>query len=193
MAETETGKELITADIFRILSKGFSYPSDAVLSELTSIANELISSGSNEKSFSDQLKKIIKSVNPNEIRRDYSRIFITGAVPLTESNCLSSMNSVTDVSAFYKAFGLNPKSGDSPDSITYQLEFTAMLFLKISLAENKEQSDISKKALMDFFSQHVEPFSKKFASRILEKNPGSFYSALTGLLEITVKETNFLK
>ncbi len=179
---------LIKADIFRILSWGFSYPDKKKLDELKIIISELLEQEDLKKEYRQFLNQILSQANPDLVLPEYSRLFMKGTVPTTESYCCSKLNSTTDVAAFYNAFGMIPKPGDSPDSITYQLEFMALLLVKLSLAENEEQYSVTDDARKKFIKDHLDEFSLKFSEKLNEKNPVEFYRQLSILLRLVVQD-----
>ncbi len=166
---------LVLADLFRIASMGFSYPDDASLAQRKTLVQELLAS----KSLNDEQEKLIAAINesylPEEILADYSRLYIQKGIPQTESYCTNNMQAVTDVSAFYKAFGITPKSGDSPDALNYELEFTSILLTKIALASNTDQAEIGIDAYNKFIKDHVKSFVEKFCEK-LDEMPASDYT-----------------
>ncbi|MFN8237288.1 MAG: molecular chaperone TorD family protein [Chitinophagales bacterium] len=64
---------------------------------------------------------------------------------------MQKYNCVSDASAFYKAFGFTPKTGENPDSIMYQLEFLALLLVKIAIAPNNENRNVTEDAYRKFW------------------------------------------
>lgn len=183
--KTETlNKELVKADIYRILSKGFSYPDENNLSQLLSIGCDLVN---NEKIEDEKiveiLRQILASIKKDEIVSEYSRIFLKGSIPMNESFCCSKLDAVSDVGAFYKAFGMNAKSGDAPDAIHFELEFVAALLVKISLAKTEEQRNIAYDAYKKFLNDHLKEFAQKFSQKVNEVGEIDFYKNLANLLE----------
>lgn len=188
LEETTKEKYLIRSDIFRLLSKGFSYPDENNFENIKGIINEFLETGKLERDTSAILKKILLNADINTAKRDYSRLFIKGAAPMTESHCCGQFNSVADVSAFYKAFGLNPKSGETPDAIMYELEFLSLLSLKFAVAPDDATAEITEDAYKKFINEHVSAFAEKFAEKLLNANPIPFYVLLSELLLFFLKK-----
>lgn len=183
--KTETlNKELVKADIYRILSIGFSYPDENNLSQLLSIGCDLVN---NEKIEDEKtvelLQQILASIKKDEIVSEYSRMFLKGSIPMNESFCCSKLDAVSDVGAFYKAFGMNAKSGDAPDALPYELEFCSALLVKISLAKNEEQKNIAYDAYKKFLNDHLKEFTQKFSAKVKEVEVIDFYKNMISLLE----------
>lgn len=169
------------ADIYRILSMGFSYPDDSSISELRSLISDLM-----ECRPANQIKKYLKEILENSdvriLRKEYSRLFLKGSIPLHEGAYNLNLNIIPDVSAYYKAFGLSSLSGDTPDSLNYELQFLSLLSLKIYLAQNKEQEETSKDAYRKFLKEHLVNFIDGFINRLGKARGGTFYGSLSGLL-----------
>lgn len=179
---------LVKADIFRILSRGFSYPSKENMEEIKSIIPELLKSNEADVKFEMLLKSIYQTIDGKKNLQDYSRLFMKGTVSTTESFCCSKLNSNTDVSAFYNAFGMKAKSGESPDTINYQLEFMSLLLVKMNISEKKEQFEVTEDAYKKFLNEHLLEFSEKFYKKLNEAKPIRFYQLLLKLLNILIHD-----
>src|SRR3989304_5869951 len=150
MLSKEKIDSFIRADTYRVLSKGFSYPDEKNISEMKSIVEELISSPHLDRNIYHYLEKILSTIEVGELQKEYSRLFLKGAIPIYESSYNLNFDVIPNVSAFYTAFGLSPKSGESPDSLPYELEFASILSLKTALAQNQDNEDITKEAYKKF-------------------------------------------
>ncbi len=182
-----TNKYLLTADIYRLLSLGLSYPDSKTVEKVKRISAELLNQPGIHSDLLDGIKKLIPEIDEDIMRSEYSRVFISGGVPITESNLTLSFSSVSDVSAFYAAFGFSPKSGETPDSIMYELEFLALLALKIAIAPNKEAMEVTEDAYNKFLEDHVTKLAERFAEKINHGDANAYYKILTGLLLMHVK------
>lgn len=188
--KTVIDNNLVKADLFRILSMGFSYPDQEKCDDIESIIFDLLKDADLDLEIQEQLKSIQKSIDYKEILREYSRIFLKGTIPTTETAVCAKMNCVTDVAGFYKAFGMNAKSGDSPDSIIYQLEFASLLLVKMALAKDEEQSFIVHDAYQKFMNDHLKEFAEKFQEKLQSSGPIEFYNELSNLLISITKKQN---
>lgn len=178
----------IKADIYRILSKGFSYPGKKNINDMRSIIEELASSPYLDQSIYPYFETILSNIEIEEIQKEYSRLFLKGTVPICESSYNLRVNVIPDVSAFYTAFGLTPKSGESPDSLPYELEFVSILSLKTAIAQIQDDMDIAKDAYRKFLKEHMFEFVKRFSKRVDEAKPNPFYKAVTELLKRLVEK-----
>jgi len=170
------------SDLFRILSLAFSYPDEANLSELRNLISEFLSCAP-ENSVTECLNRIVRCADGPILRREYSDLFLKGDVPISETSYSRNLDAISDVSAFYKAFGVSAKSGDIPDSLPYQLQFMAVLALKTSLANNEEDKKIVENAYKKFLNQHLQQFSLRFSENLKEKTQNNFYLASISLLQ----------
>ncbi|MBI4228402.1 MAG: molecular chaperone TorD family protein, partial [Deltaproteobacteria bacterium] len=177
----------IKADVYRVLSKGFSYPDDKNIYEMKSIIEELTSFTHLKQNLYNYLEKILSTSEIKELQRDYSRLFLKGRVPICESSYSLNFDEVSNVTTFYKAFGLSPKSGDLPDSLPYELEFASILSLKSALAQNEDNEGIAKDAFKKFLREHLVEFVKKFSDKVEKAEPNLFYKTIAELLKNSVE------
>jgi len=178
----------IRADTYRVLSKGFSYPDENNISEMKSIAEELISSPQLDKNIYSNVERVLYSTEIKELRKEYSRLFLKGTIPICESSYNLSLDVIPNVSAFYRAFGLSPKSGESPDSLPYELEFASILSLKTALAENQDNEIIAKDAYRKFLKEHLAEFVKRFSDRVEKAGPHLFYKTIAEFLKDLIEK-----
>jgi len=178
----------IRADTYRVLSKGFSYPDENNISEMVSIVEELKGSPHLDGILSSYLEKIDSTIEIGEVQKEYSRLFLKGTIPICESSYNLSLDVIPNVSAFYRAFGLSPKSGESPDSLPYELEFASILSLKTALAENQDNEIIAKDAYRKFLKEHLAEFVKRFSDRVEKAGPHLFYKTIAEFLKDLIEK-----
>ncbi|HXH18058.1 MAG TPA: molecular chaperone TorD family protein [Chitinophagales bacterium] len=174
---------LLRADLYRLLSRGFSYPEKNELAEISETAKELLENSLTSDEIKNHLRLIAGCIREDELLNEYTRLFLKGNVPQTETAVNPSYEALGNLAAFYKAFGFTPNSGNSPDSLSYELEFVSLLCLKVALAENHEQRKVTLDALQKFLSEHVKEFSTRFHQRLHDVNAHPFYLYLAHLLE----------
>lgn len=188
MLSKEKIDSFIRADTYRVLSKGFSYPDEKNISEMKSIVEELISSPHLHRNIYHYLEKILSTIEVGELQKEYSRLFLKGTIPIYESSYNLSFDVIPNVSAFYTAFGLTPKSGESPDSLPYELEFVSILSLKTVLAQNQDNEDITKDAYKKFLREHLVEFVKRFSDKVEKAKPNLFYETITEFLKNLIEK-----
>ncbi len=177
---------LLIADLYRLVSKALSYPDPESIKAISDIALMLSDSEMVTNELASMLKTVHEESNEDAVRNEYSRIFLSGGLPISESFCTGRFDCISDVSGFYKAFGFTPKSGDVPDSIMYELEFLSLLLVKIMIAPDKESKEISTNAFSNFYKQHLSDFMVKFTEKLMSYNPSSYFIAVMNVLKETV-------
>jgi len=188
MLSKEKIDSFIRADTYRVLSKGFSYPDEKNISEMKSIVEELISSPHLDRNIYHYLEKILSTIEVGELQKEYSRLFLKGTIPIYESSYNLNFDVIPNVSAFYTAFGLSPKSGESPDSLPYELEFASILSLKLALAQNQDNEEITKDAYKKFLREHLAQFVKRFSDKVEKAEPHLFYKTIMEFLKNLVEK-----
>ncbi len=152
----------------------------------------------------EKLKKVLDSVDYEELAAEHSRLFEPRSklqVPpyeteytLAESpqHALSQPAHLSDIAGFYKAFGLSI-SEDRPDRVDHvatELEFMHVLAHKEAIAiesDETEHMEIVRDAQRKFVSDHLGRWTCKFKDRLIEASGGNFYSVLGEILDIWVK------
>jgi TorA maturation chaperone TorD len=143
-----------------------------------------------DKDVSGCLERILSALEVKALQKEYSRLFLKGTVPICDSSYNRNADALSAVATFYKAFGLTPKTGESPDSLSYELEFLSILSLKRALARNQEESEIMDGAYSKFLNESLSSFVEKFAGRVEAAAPNRFYETITEFLKIMMeKET----
>src|SRR3972149_439046 len=188
MLSKEKIDSFIRADTYRVLSKGFSYPDEKNISEMKSIVEELISSPHLDRSIYHYLEKILPTIEVGELQKEYSRLFLKGTIPIYESSYNLNFDVIPNVSAFYTAFGLFPKSGESPDSLPYELEFASILSLKLALAQNQDNEEITKDTYKKFLREHLAQFVKRFSDKVEKAEPHLSYKTIMEFLKNLVEK-----
>lgn len=98
----------------------------------------------------------------------------------TKAGRLSTPQELADIAGFYRAFGLQIKSGeDRPDHLSMELEFMAFLTLKEELArkeKNQEGIRICRRAKRLFLKDHLGCWLGALSTRLAKTlSPDSFY------------------
>lgn len=186
---------LVRADLLRLLSKGFSYPSFENQTMLDAIIRQLLNN--DETPFEIHhllfdLKDLARCDQEN--LREYSRLFLKGNFPMSETACCQRNDALADIAAFYSAFGVKAVAGETPDSICHELEFGALLLVKTAIAESEEQRSVTENAYKKFFEEHLHPFCLALYERLFSIETIRLYRVLTELLaKIIHTEDEILK
>lgn len=182
---------LISADLYRIVSRGFSYPTEENVQFVKEIIPVLLSNDKCIDKYKKVLNEIYKCSDTDELQLVFSRSLMKGNPPTTESYCTQNANSFSDVAAFYSAFGMKAKTGDTPDAISYEAEFIAMLLVKELIAKEPGQKEITRDALIKFLDVHFNTFAEIFVEKVKKADLHGYYNAvaeLIGLLLVEQKE-----
>ncbi|MCC6837815.1 MAG: molecular chaperone TorD family protein [Bacteroidia bacterium] len=184
----KTDLRLLKADLYRLLANCFDFPTKDRLAAIKELTSALNSMEFPDEEIANIIYTLSDSIDESEIVNDYSLIFISGGVPLNESHTCQKFSSVSDVNAFYKAFGFSPKTGENPDAIMYELEFLALLLIKIAIAPNEETKEVTEKAYRDFLEEHFGEFSLALAKRIRDGKAGNYFFTVSFLLEAFITQ-----
>ncbi|MBK7909798.1 TorD/DmsD family molecular chaperone [Candidatus Pollutiaquabacter sp.] len=173
-------KNVVASDMYRLLSQAIAYPDAERHERVREMLLSLDSVDLPDRKWTDIVRKL-RLLHPDAttLQTEYSRVFIQGGLAITESHVLSRYNAVSEVSAFYAAFGLSPKSGETPDSLMYQLEFAAVLKLKESLARDKESASVTREIFSGFLTGHLTEFAGKFNEMMQNGDALPYYKTLT--------------
>ena len=178
-----TDVRLMNADLYRLIANCFNYPDKESLLNIREMANGLYNAGYPDESINNMLQSLAESAIEEDVLYAFTDIFVKGGVALSETHLLQKYNCVSDASAFYKAFGFRPKTGENPDSIMYQLEFLALLLVKIAIAPNNENRNVTEDAYRKFLEDHTGEFALALAKRLREGEAGPFFLTVSYLLE----------
>ncbi len=172
--------ELIKADIFRFFSLGFAYPDRERVEAVRMLARELRTI--------PEIPDVVKSALELDfhlpvLQATYSQLFIRGGIPLSETAYNPSNDVYSALAVFYQVFGLQPQSGDAPDTLSYELEFAAVLCLKVVLAQTAEQREVAKEAYQRLLANHLVHFVTQFHMRLKAYFPDAVYTRLASSLK----------
>ncbi len=190
LTQVEQNQWLFKADVLRIFSTCFAYPEPDKIQAVQQLSQELEHSGSVENASSDVLKFLQRALAQPELAEEYSRLFIQGGIPLSETAYHPSIDTYSELSAYYQAFGVQPVSGDAPDTLPYELEFLAVLCVKIALAQNPDQREVAHQAYSQFIDNHLFPLVQQLHKKLEETFPESPYTRLTDFLKNFLQQEN---
>lgn len=186
---------VVASDMYRLLSQAIAYPDAGRYERVREMLLSLDSIDLPERSWEGIVRKL-RLLLPDwaALQAEYSRIFIQGGLAITEGHILSRFNAVSEVSAFYAAFGLLPKTGETPDSLMYELEFVAVLKLKEALAPDEDSATVTREILSGFLTEHLFEFIEKFNDLMQNGDALPYYKSLTeSILTIVESDTQRYK
>lgn len=181
------------------LASLFRYPDEESFPLLTdALANLRPIERQDDTGHPGRVREALDTAGLTGFRLEHSRLF-SAAVECrpneTDYQRLSfnMTQQMADVSGFYEAFGfiVDPSSGERPDYIGTELEFTRLLLLKEAVAiENglDEQADLTGRAVNDFLQDHITNWVPEFCDRLTRATGGEgVFGAVATLLRAFVE------
>lgn len=194
MAEKEMA--LARADVYRLLSTAFVYPSKEGIESLRELAADVEDSinllpydiKEEYQTFSSNVAK----ADAQALEPEYTELFLTRMFcPPTETiygkSSFNTPNILGDISGYYKAFGftLSDTAHVPHDHIGVELEFMSFLELKIAYAleqENEENLDICNTAKRRFLAEHIGRWTWLFGVNLTDRSKEEYFKSLGQLI-----------
>ena len=131
--------------------------------------------------------KVACNANREEWEACYRLLFDGSMIcPINEAGFIrrDKGSIIGDVCGFYNAFGwtTTEQSGERPDHLLAELEFTAMLLVMAARAETSEQSELAEAALGEFARHHLNDWMPAFCEQLLQSTS---YPVLVEAAELT--------
>jgi len=189
--------------VYRLVATAFRYPRpdtlDAVREQGRAMSDALAvlhdSSDSRLSEFSAELQSWAERSTPDVLEDNYVSIFshaVRGSCPLYEMEYgegdgrLQLPHELSDLSAFYHAFGLQLGSQvrERVDFIAVECEFMAFLCVKQAYAEEHGDADlvaVTIDAQRKFLRDHLGRWTPACARRVIDQSGDSFYRPLARL------------
>jgi len=150
---------------YKLFAAAFSYPDEAFFKTFPDLKNQA-----------------------DNIIAEYDRLFRAGelwlyATEYLANNEFEKSNYLSDISGFYKAFGVEPDR-ERPDLLTNELEFMHLLIFKIFYAQQgtgiKQNNNaiVCLNALMTFFNEYLYAPAKKISVAVLSQSQHDFYKIM---------------
>lgn len=181
-------------DIYRALSLGFDYPSQASFERLQSLLRDLAAAGREPRSMAavsglPELAAEWSAESAAGCQARYHALFDTqGSVGYCESawRRVDRGAVLRDVSGFYRAFGFAATAGEGQaDSIRHELAFMACLAYKEWFARESgwvEPAEVTCAAEISFLRDHLCVWVEPFAGRLATAAGDTVYGRLATLL-----------
>ncbi len=183
LTQVQQNQWLFKADLLRVFSACFSYPNEQTIQDIRHLSAELQTNTTLLPEIQNLLEFLPKYLRPTHLEKEYSELFIQGGVPLSETAYNPSIDIYSELAAYYQAFGVQPTSGDAPDTLPYELEFLGVLCIKIALAKTTEQREVSYNAYRTFIQTHLFPLVNKLHQRLTNNFPNATYTWVTEFLK----------
>lgn len=193
-------RALARAFVYRFLSSAFRYPDQAACETMDGLrpgAGEALlalasSHGELSEKLFGELNKFLEQCDGETLDQDYVKIFghaPGGNCPAYEGEYgqgkepLQQPHELSDLSAFYRAFGLTSggEAHERVDFIAVELEFLSFLCQKqaygIEHSDNR-LAELSFEGQQKFMKNHLGRWVPSFARRLSEYGEGGFYGIL---------------
>ncbi len=199
---------LARGNVYRLLSQVYLHPSEEFFNALKggAFADELRSSiktllEANDGDLKQKAELMQKELSRaargslSKLRSEYYRVFghtISMECPPYETqygvaHLFQQTQELSDVSGFYRAFGLETKSGERLDHISVELEFMHFLCCKQAYAtqnnHGRDKIEICVEAQEKFLGQHLGKWVFVFTKLLKRKEKGGFYRSFAELTE----------
>ncbi len=194
--EVSLGRALV----YRFLATGYRYPEaesvNTLLEQGRGVSEALLALGyPGDGPLYEQSSRLVHAVRDgaaDDLEPEYVALFghaVRGSCPLYEAEYgesderLQQPHELSDLAAFYQAFGLELSSDvrDRVDFIAVEFEFMAFLSLKQAYAEEHVKADlvaIAVDAQRKFLHDHLGRWGAAFARRILDRTSHALYGPL---------------
>ncbi len=194
--EASLGRALI----YRFLATGYRYPDAESIGTLSEqgrgVAEALLAVGyPADGPLHEQSSRLVCALRDHtagDLVTEYVAIFghaVRGPCPLYEAEYgesderLQQPHELSDLSAFYKAFGLELSADvrDRVDFIAVECEFMAFLCLKQAYAQEHGKADLAAIAVdaqRKFLHDHLGRWGTAFARRVLDRSDHALYGPL---------------
>ena len=192
---------LCRSAIYEALALGFGPPTEETVTRLASV--EAIAALADAVAWLDQVqgsnlaplvRGLASVTDVDALRSSFDRLFghtARGLVPpyeteYGEESVFQPIMEMSDLAAFYRAFGLAvvPSAHERSDHLSCECEFLAVLCRKEAYAlecHDQPMLEGTKRALRLFLRDHLGRWAPGFGKKVAREDPGGFFGAL-GLL-----------
>ncbi len=197
----EEERSLARALIYRFMAAGYRYPecaaTNAIHEQSQAVSESLaVLHNSSDHRLAERLSELAEAAErntPAELEKEYVSLFshsVQGRCPLygaeygESDERLQQPHELSDLGAFYRAFGLKlgGEVHERVDFIAVECEFAAFLCVKQAYAEehgDAELAELTVNAQRKYLRAHVGRWVPALARRIIdESHADSFYNAL---------------
>lgn len=144
--------------------------------------------------LASDVRRLAERSDLGVLTASFARLFghtARGAVPpyeteYGEDSLFQPMHEMSDLAAFYRAFGLTMATGahERPDHITCECEFLAVLTRKEAYALEQDDgaaSEATRQAVRLFLRDHLGRWAPAYGRKLRREDPGGFFGALGSL------------
>ncbi len=189
---------LCRSALYEGLALGFRPPSEETMTRLASPegARALADAAAIlDEAWGSQLAPHLRRLGGSSaldaLRASFARLFghtARGAVPpyeteYGEDSLFQPMQEMSDLGAFYRAFGLalRPGAHERPDHVSCECEFLLFLARKEAYARERDDGamlDAARLATRLFLRDHLGRWARAFGLKLAREDPGGFFGIL---------------
>lgn len=204
MTRPNCERSLARASIYRLLSLGFSWPTEALWEavEPARVGAGLL--GPTIAAAVEQTAAALRRRTLAQLQEEHRQRFSLSASPDSPlSECAYSAKHVfqevqelADIAGFYRAFGVEV-SGQRPDDLAVELEFCYLMSLKDAYAREQRLPELrraSEDGLRAFLHDHLGRWAENIGRRLEVLAAGTAYESLGRLLrEFVASEVEYMR
>lgn len=205
MQATDTRREqaahraLARSTLYRLLSQSLSYPSEEAVAALRDVD---LPEAEGEASYLPpqlrqplaELAEVVRGSDAARLQAEHRRVFshvITADCPpcevlYTARHVFQETQDLSDIRAFFRAFGLELAEKERPDHISVELEFMHLLTYKEAYAllhHGAEKARLCRGVERKFVQDHLGCWAGRFAELLAKKGEGGFFGSVAALME----------
>ena len=202
--EQAAHRALARSALYQYLSQSLAYPSEDVIatlrdSDAPQVAEEAAYLASRPATLFAELAGQLRDTDAATIQSEHRRIFshiLSADCPPTEmayttDNIYQETQDMTDLTAFFRAFGLELAEKERIDHISVELEFMHALTFKEAYAQvhhGPEKARLCRVAQRKFLQDHLARWAPMFAKLLKEKAGGGYFAGVASLTEAFISE-----
>jgi DMSO reductase family type II enzyme chaperone len=199
---------LCRSALYEALALGLAAPADETVARLASPEGAAALADAADvldrawgSSLASHVRGLAVASGGDGLAAAFSRLFghtARGAVPpyeteYGEDSLFQPMQEMSDLAAFYRAFGLalSPQARERLDHVSCECEFLAVLTRKEAYALEREDTamlEATQHAARLFLRDHLGLWASGFGRKLARADPGGFYGALGELCHAFVSQ-----
>ncbi|HLB61220.1 MAG TPA: molecular chaperone TorD family protein [Actinomycetota bacterium] len=188
-----SAEALARSAVYRLLSRGFTYPTVEGVAELCD--EDLPLAVAVADPLPEEVRLALSAVGEeldgaeaSKLEEAYREVFShvhSADCPVYETDYTArdvwrQTRELADIAGFYRAFGMDPRA-ERPDHVAVELEFLHLVSYKVAWAaanDDEEHASICADAEQRFAADHTSNWIPGFAARVTAISPRGFYRRL---------------
>ena len=204
MRERAAHRTLARSALYQFLSQSLAYPSQEVVATLRDIdapqaQEEAAHLPSRSAALFAELVGQLRGTDANALQSEHRRIFShimsvdcpACEMVYTTHNIFQETQELSDLAAFFRAFGLELAEKERIDHISVELEFMHALALKEAYAQvhhGPEKARLCRVAQRKFLQDHLGRWVPMFARLLNEKAGDGYFAGVASLTAAFISE-----